>query len=118
MPKTSKPTRSACSICSTRSLRRCDGLTARLASSYAAAKLSMPTSIPVLPDTSITLQLCFSDCVLAIVFYRPVWLRLFYHELATPAFDGLSELAECASAAGQLVGDAHRRAGVDVTPQQ
>src|ERR1041384_2162709 len=42
IPKTSRPAGSACSICSTRLRSRSEGLTARLASSYAAAKLSIP----------------------------------------------------------------------------
>src|SRR5258708_7068583 len=44
-PKLSRPTSSACSICSTSCRRRSAGLTARLFSSKAAAKLSIPTCI-------------------------------------------------------------------------
>src|ERR1700681_4591859 len=45
MPDASTPTASACSICSTSCRRRSAGFTARLFSSNAAAKLSIPTCI-------------------------------------------------------------------------
>ena len=48
-PKASRPTSSACSICSMRCRRRAAGFTARLFSSNAAAKLSIPISIAVCP---------------------------------------------------------------------
>src|SRR5262249_4676524 len=44
-PNASTPTSSACSICSTSCLSRSAGFTARLFSSKAAAKLSIPTCI-------------------------------------------------------------------------